>query len=132
MGPSRVVVRYQDGQVLKGFTSDFLPNKEVFHLAAAGSAPGARPAEVRVADLKAVFFVKDFGGHPEHQDRQDFDGTPVGRRIRVVFKDGELLVGTTQGYPPGRPGFFVVPADPTSNNERCFVMTAATREVGWP
>jgi hypothetical protein len=53
----------------------------------------------------------------------------VGRKIRVRFKDGEVLVGTTQGYQPGRPGFFLVPADPGSNIERCYVISAATDEV---
>jgi hypothetical protein len=53
----------------------------------------------------------------------------MGRKIQVAFKDGELMLGTTQGYQPNRPGFFVVPADAQSNIERCFVVTAATQEV---
>jgi Family of unknown function (DUF6982) len=53
----------------------------------------------------------------------------VGRRIRVVFSDGEEITGTTQAYQPGRVGFFIVPADVHSNTERCFVVAAATREV---
>jgi hypothetical protein len=55
----------------------------------------------------------------------------AGRKLRIVFKDGEVLVGTTQGYQPGRQGFFVVPADAKSNNERCYVVSAATQEVGF-
>ena len=48
----------------------------------------------------------------------------------MVFADGEVIVGTTQGYQPGRPGFFMVPADQADNNiERCYVVTAATSEV---
>jgi hypothetical protein len=39
------------------------------------------------------------------------------------------MLGTTQGYQPGRPGFFVAPADRESNVDRCFVVTASTREV---
>lgn len=50
----------------------------------------------------------------------------------MTFKDGEVLVGTTQGYQPGRPGFFLEPADRASNIERCFVVAAATREVSFP
>jgi hypothetical protein len=49
----------------------------------------------------------------------------------VVFQDGETLVGTTQGYDPTRPGFFVIPADPASNNDRCFVVTRATKTVSF-
>ena len=56
---------------------------------------------------------------------------PVGRRIKVAFRDGEVLVGTTTGYQPGRPGFFLVSADVDSNNERCFVVTTAAREISF-
>jgi hypothetical protein len=128
---NRVVARYQDGRVLKGITNDFLPAKDLFHLVPFDSPPGTKPTDVKVGDLKALFFVKDFAGHPEHKRSTEFDPTkPVlGRKIQVTFKDGELLVGTTQGYQPGRPGFFLLPADPQTNNERCFVVTAATREV---
>jgi len=41
------------------------------------------------------------------------------------------MVGTTQGYQPGRPGFFVVPADPVVNTQRCYVIAAATKEVSF-
>ncbi len=130
---NRIVARYQDGNLLKGITNDFLPAKDRFHVVPLESAPGTKPVEVLVADLKAVFFVKDFTGKPEHKESEQFDlMKPVsGRKIRVVFKDGEVMLGTTQGYQPGRPGFFLLPADATSNNERCFVVTAATREVSF-
>src|SRR5262249_28746043 len=72
-GMNKVVARYQDGHVLKGTTNDFLPNKDLFHLTSADVAPGTRPAEVRLADLKAVFFVRDLSGHPEHKKTNEFD-----------------------------------------------------------
>jgi uncharacterized protein DUF6982 len=86
---------------------------------------------VHTKDLKAVFFVKDFVGQPKHQARQEFDPTrpAMGRKIKVVFSDGEVLVGTTQGYQPGRSGFFMLPADQESNIERCYVVAAATKEI---
>jgi len=129
---NKVVVRYQDGRVLKGEIDDFLPNKDTFHLAVLDS-PGAKPLPVQVSELKALFFVKDFAGDPQHVERNEFDpARPVsGRKLKVVFKDGEVLVGTTQGYQPGRPGFFLIPADPASNILRCFVVMAATKEVGF-
>ena len=129
---NKIVVRYQDGRVLKGFTRDFLPNKDLFHLSPM-DAPESKPQEVRIPELKAVFFVKDFMGNPQYKARQEFDPSRpvIGRKIRVVFRDGETLVGTTQGYEPGRPGFFLIPADSQSNNERCFVVSAATQEVSF-
>ena len=39
------------------------------------------------------------------------------------------MLGMTQGYLPGRPGFFVVPVDKNSNNLRCFVVVSATQEI---
>ena len=128
---NKIVIRYVDKRIEKGITTDFAPNKENFHVTPVGFKPGDKPLEVRIKDLKAVFFVKDFSGNPDYQDRKDFEaGKPVvGRRIRVLFKDGEELVGTTMGYQPDRSGFFVVPVDSKSNIERCFVVTRATSEV---
>jgi len=128
---NKIVVRYQDGRLMKGFTNDFFPNKDLFHLVPMEAPPGSKPLDVRIPELKAVFFVKEFGGNPQYKDKQEFDLTkPVmGRKIQVTFKDGETLLGTTQGYQPGRPGFFVSPADTQSNIERCFVVSAATKEV---
>ena len=127
----KVVVRYADGRTVKGTTADFVPAKDLFHLTDPAAQPGARPLEVRTADLKAVFFVKDLAGDPQHQERNEFDPArpAVGRHLRVEFSDGEVLVGTTQGYQPNRPGFFMEPADPGSNIERCYVPVAATREI---
>jgi hypothetical protein len=126
-----IVARYMDGRVVKGITNDFLPAKDRFHLLPIGGATGERGHEILVAELKALFFVKDLAGTPTHNESNRFDPVkpPVGRKIRVVFKDGEVVVGTTQGYQPGRQGFFLVPADEKSNNNRCFVVAAATREV---
>jgi hypothetical protein len=128
---NKIVVRYLDGHLVKGFTNDFLPNKDLFHLIPMDAPPGTKPLDVRISELKAVFFVKEFGGNPGYKDKQEFDPSkPVmGRKIQVTFKDGEIMLGTTQGYQPNRPGFFIVPADAQSNIERCFVVTAATQEV---
>lgn len=128
---NRVVARYSDGHILKGETSDFLPNKELFHVIPT-SQPGAKgPVAVKVGELKAVFFVKDLEGDPRHMERKSFDPArpPAGRKIRVVFMDGEVLLGTTQGYQPGRPGFFIVPADEGSNIERCYVVSASASSI---
>ena len=128
---NRIVVRYRDGRILKGYTGDFLPTKAAFHLTPLDAPAGTKPTLVQVAELKAVFFVKDLVGNPAHRERLEFraDKPAVGRKIRVVFNDGEILVGTTQGYDPTRAGFFVVPADAESNNERCFVVGRAAAKV---
>jgi hypothetical protein len=130
---NKIVVRFQDGKIIKGYTGDFLPTKPAFHIMPLNAPAATKPFLVQVADLKAVFFVRDLVGNPAHRERLEFaaDKPAVGRKIRVVFKDGEILVGTTQGYDPGRTGFFIVPADFESNNERCFVVGSATAKVSF-
>jgi hypothetical protein len=130
---NKIVVRYLDGRVLKGFTSDFMPNKELLHLLPEDVPPGSKPLSISVKDLKALFFVKDFKGDSQYQEKREFvPAQPVaGKKIKVVFRDGEVLVGTTQGYQPGRPGFFVFPADPKSNLDRCYIVSTATKSVSF-
>jgi len=128
MAGNRVVARYRSGRRIKGVTGDFGSERDFFHVIPEG---GGAPVTVWLADLKAVFFVRNFVGNRYHQARNEFEAGQCasGKKIRVVFEDGEVLVGTTQGYHPGRPGFFVVPADPAVNTERCYVIVSATREV---
>jgi hypothetical protein len=127
MAGSQVVVRYRDGGVLKGTTRNFLPARDGFHVQTAAG----ETVPVSQSQLKAIFFVRDFFGNPKHDEKKDFDPAwpALGRKLRVEFADGEVLLGTTQGWQPSRPGFFMFPADVRSNNERCFVITAATRQV---
>jgi len=128
---NRIVARFQDGRVMKGFTTDFLPAKNLFHMTLEEKSAAAKPVEVRVPELKAVFFVKSFEGDPKHRRSNEPGRGGVGRRLRVVFKDGEVMVGTTQGYDRSRPGFFVIPVDTGGNNERCFVVAGAAQEVSF-
>ena len=130
MQQNRIVVRYRDGRTVKGHTADFLPTRPSFHLVPAEAA-ATGTVEVVLAELKAVFFVKDFAGDESYQEAKAFrpEQRVAGRKLRVECLDGEVLVGTTMGYQPDRPGFFLVPADPGSNNERCYVVSAAVRKV---
>lgn len=126
-----VVIRFLDGKTLKGGTHDFAPNKLEFHVQPHGGEKGP-PVQVRLASLKAVFFVKSMQGNRYHVEDKTFrKAQDQGRRIRVIFKDKEEIVGLTTGYAPDRPGFFVVPADPASNNLRIFVVNAAVSKVEW-
>ncbi len=131
MYQNKIVVRYSDGRLQKGTTMDFVPNKDSFHFIMDGAEQDGKLPKVRIDDLKAVFFVRDFTGNPYYQDRKEFEpGKPVaGRKIKVLFKDGEQIVGTTSSYQPNSSGFFVAPADRQSNIERCFVVTKATSDV---
>ena len=126
----KVVLRYKDGRVLKGSTQNFFPNKDRFHLSLADKSSGS-PIEIFMRELKAVFIVRDFEGNPDYQERKEFFGEEktLGRKVEVFFQDGEVLVGSTLSYDLKRPGFFIFPADPQSNNLKAFVVSSAVKYV---
>jgi len=130
MEPVKVVARYLDGRRIKGFSQDFFPNKDRFHVYPAAK-PSGEAAEVLLKELKAIFFVKDFTGNYLYNERKEFnqEEKPSGRKIEVTFKDNEVLVGSTLGYDPSRPGFFIFPADPKCNNVRVFAISTAVKKV---
>jgi hypothetical protein len=127
---NKVVARCLDGRVIKGLALDFGPAKDLVHIVDAQD--GKKVTEIPTSELKALFFVKSFAGDPSHDTpdftRESLEGLP-GLKIKVTFQDSELMCGTTNGYSPKRPGFFLIPADKNSNNIRVYVYAAATQTV---
>jgi hypothetical protein len=126
---NKVVVRYRDGRMIKGTTRDFLPGKPMFHVHT-DKSPDA--IQVSLAELKAVFFVKRLEGDRSYNEKKYLPEKVVaslGKKIAVVFTDGEILAGYTHSYSASHPGFFVTPVDPKSNNIRVFVVRESVREV---
>jgi hypothetical protein len=126
---NRVVIRFRDGKLVKGYTWDFLPQKDVFHVA--DPADEKKILQVACRDLKAVFFVRTFEGNRLHKPDytlEAFARVP-GLKLRVVFADGEVLYGTTNAYTAGRKSFFLMPADRKGNNERVFIFADATQSI---
>lgn len=128
---NKVIARYVDGTLVKGVTNDFMPMKEIFHISEHAGGGVSAPVAIHTDELKALFFVRDFDGDPAHEELKEFpsDKRLTGRKLRVEFKDGEVLIGTTLGYQPGRRGFFLESIDDESNIERCFVIADATTSV---
>ncbi|NIS60518.1 MAG: hypothetical protein GTO13_07430 [Proteobacteria bacterium] len=128
---NKVVVRFRDGRLIKGFTHDFNPTKEVFHVTATDD--GGKTIEISTALLKAIFFVKSFEGNKNHRSTDDFSVESLknvpGLKVKIAFSDGEVMYGSTHGYAPERKGFFIFPADRDSNNDRVFVIVASTDKV---
>jgi hypothetical protein len=132
----KTVVKFNDGRIVKGFTTDFSPEKDVFHVrnVKRDSTEGeGEQIEVSLDSIKAVFFVKDFLGNKEYKKVRTFNGyesgPPSQRKIVVIFKDGENFYGTTHSYSPERKGFFVFPIDEKDNNDRVFVPRSALEKV---
>jgi len=126
----KLVVHFNDGNLIKGFTEDFSPSKERFHLIPTDN-PSGGAIEVSAKDLKAVFIVRDFIGDSMYNERKDYiEGEkPSGKKVEVTFADGEVLVGSTLGYDPRRQGFFIFPADPKSNNIRVYALFSSVKKV---
>ncbi len=127
---AKIIAHYSDGRLVKGFSTDFAPNKPMFHI---GTGPADTGVEVMIAELKAVFFVKDFDGNPDRERKKYFDeGEKVqGRKAKVAFNDGEIMVGVVQSYDPERQGFFLIPADKDANNIRVYIVSASIADISF-
>ena len=125
MVKNKVIARFKDGTLMKGKSADFFPNRKTFHL----ELPSGEVVDIETEQLKALFFVKYFEGNKKREDSYHDVVPGGGRKVQIKFKDGESVIGYTQGFSPDRSGFFVIPADMKGNNERIFVITSATEEV---
>jgi hypothetical protein len=130
---NQVVVHFADGRLVKGQTRDFFPDKETFHVSRVSPAGVEGTEEIQVACCKAVFFVKGLLGDARYEEKKSFDEVPgsgkSGIKIKVEFEDGETIRGISMGYNRTRKGFFVIPVDPKSNNERIYVVVANAARV---
>jgi Family of unknown function (DUF6982) len=131
--PSKLVAHFKDGQITRGFSRDFDPGRESFHLVIREGTV-ASSTEIRLEDLKALFHVKTWGRKDQHRgiQRAGFPEAPPTETesaslIKTVleFYDGEKIFGYSIDYDPNRPGFFVLPADPGDNNRKIFVVNSS-------
>ena len=129
---NRAVVAFLDGRRLKGYVFNFSAVKETFRLFPDEMAQQKSGTDVLIKDLKAVFFVKDFTGDPSYHECLTADPTQHGRKIEILFKDGEKLSGKTDAYHAQKLGFFIFPFDPRSNNVRVFVVNKNVHQVKMP
>ena len=123
----KIVVHSKEGKIHKGVTQDFDPDQAEFHFLPAEG--GGVPMRLRVDDLKALFWVKDFIGNREFVARRAFDVENEGRRAILTFNDGEQVWGTMGPGAEDGAGFFFVPSDKEDNNKRIFVVRSALKEL---
>lgn len=134
----KVVVRLNDGGLLKGSLRDFSPAQPELSLE---ENTTAETLPVRLDDVKAIFFVKSFEGDYQYNEKKTY-GTfrSKGKRVFVKFKDGESLVGFVEGGVPWDKGFFLskqhdskgfylLPADEDANNIKVFVVASSVSDV---
>ncbi len=131
----RVVVRYSDGQLLRGFlaTSDEAKLRENVSDLFTVENTGGKPVEVRASELKAIFFVKSFEGNPDYSEFKVFSTRPCGKGVwvRVHFNDGEVIEGVAPNSfdTYSKPVFYMAPPDPGSNNQAILVSKSSLKEM---
>lgn len=130
MPANQIVVHRIDGGIVKGSSLDVDPKHPQCHV----RTQAGESVEIAMADVKALFFVKSLaGGHPPRTDAKEAekgDTRLVGaRRVRIVFTDGEEIVGLMNRFPPITPYYFLLPIDPQSNNIRILVNGRAVRHI---
>ena len=124
----KVVAHFKDGRTQRGYTQDFRPDAETFHLLP--SEGGGIPTTIRLEDLKALFYVRDYGAMRRQVDRAKRFGPPErGQKTIVEFRDGETIWGYTEEYTPNGRGFFFIPADPQENNTRIFIVNSSVKQI---
>ena len=119
-------------QIIKGISLDIDPARPTCHV----KTEERGMVQVMLAQLKALFFVRTLGGDPNYREVQAVDASDARARgaaqIELEFADGERLVGLTTRFPPVRRFFFVLPADPRSNNLRILVNRSAVQRLAQP
>jgi hypothetical protein len=124
-----LVANLLDGRVIKGVSLDLDPTKPLCHFRTDQGV-----VKVKLAEAKALFFVRSLTGDPARKDVQELAPADVramgATRIEIRFKDGERLVAFTNRFPPRGNFYYVVPVDPASNNTRILVNQAAVATVG--
>ncbi len=129
----KAVVKYQNGEIIKGWVEEFKPERESFSLFPLIEYSEEERIEIKYSSLKAVFFVKDFTGDKNYKKVRTFNVdlkiTPSQRKLIVNFLDGEHLYGTSHSYGRYKVGFFVYPIDPKDNNERIFVVRKVIEKI---
>jgi hypothetical protein len=120
-----------DGTRRKGYVYDLSMERGDFHLYFSQDMSDADAEVILLKECKAVYFVKSLTGNPDYQENKtDLRGkTGFGRPFEVLFADGELLRGVVETYDPDKLGFYILPPDPKSNNERIYVVRANAKKV---
>jgi hypothetical protein len=127
MEDKKIVIKFKDGSIMKGQTTDFRPERQFFYLELVERGT----KKIDIEDLKAIFFVKDFTGKKEHKKIYKDVMPWGGQKVKVEFIDGEMITGYTASFSTGIYGFFITPADSKGNNEEIFVIKSATKSIAF-
>lgn len=135
----KVVIRFINGKLLKGYIIDFTAYTD---LVVIQDVETDKEHGIPIHELKAIFFVKTFEGDGSRRDKKMYGiRKNIGRKVYIRFNDGESMMGFLEGEIPwekgfylSKPtsalkGFFFVPVDVESNNKKVFVVSSSLKDV---
>ena len=135
----KVVARYDDGRLLKGYLRGFTSDEAAVIIT---EATTGSEHTIPLDELKALFYVKTFEGSSHHRDKRVYSaGKRKGRKVYVQFYDKEKMMGfldadiapdkiTSFLKPDGKTkGFFFIPADTEGNNTKVYVVWKAVMDI---
>ena len=126
----KVVVRQLDGGLVKGYVDagSFITSEGAEVLDREGHL-----VNISLDSIKGIYFVCDFEGDPNRQERKVFNTRPRigGIWVRLRFKDSETMEGLLANnlLEVEPQGFMITPPDYYANNLRIFVPRNALGEV---
>ena len=109
----KVVARFLTGESLEGDLVLFDPFAQKLTL-----RTGSEEREVDCTVLKAIFFLR----RPNTAPYPDSFLKPAGKKVCVVFADGEAITGYSYGLRPREEGFYLFPVNQQDRNERIYVI----------
>lgn len=123
MFDERLVIHFQSGKTLACWGDNFMPLEEEIMV----KDQDDRIQRVVLKEVKVVCFVKAFAtdSRTTHKPPAQilFQAVP-GRKVKLLFKDGEKMEGVSSLKERPVRGFFVTPLNPNSNNIHIFVNPA--------
>jgi hypothetical protein len=127
----KLVVHFKDGRLIKGTSFKLDPRTKGFYLLLRQTSDKMQEeVYVEFADLKAIFFVKNFDGKPLEDQTVRKEYVPEGHEITVRFKDGEILEGfALGGYIDSSERFYVDLRSGKDNNYAALVERLAVKDL---
>ncbi len=126
----KVLVARFDRETLSGFVQTpggFTP--EAVELL----TPGGNIIRIPYSETKVICFVRDFENGDTWRQHRTFATRPKspGLWLRLRFRDGDSIEGTVANnlLLLESAGFYVIPPDPTFQNQRIFIPRVALTEV---
>ncbi len=125
----KLEVHFKNKKILKGSTYKLDPQSVGFHLVPVEPVGEEDRVYVHFADLKAIYFVRDFEGKSDPGEAPQ-EHSAEAQEVKVAFQDGETLEGWTLHYfDPSCKRFFIKPKEGGGNRISVLVERSALKGI---